>query len=61
MGCKKFEEEHAEVINRRKEQLAAVNAKLDETSTLELKVINEKVLPEDLSAEQLEAIIKIIN
>ena len=60
-GLKKFEEEHAEVINKRKEQLAAVNAKLDETSTLELKVINEKVLPEDLSAEQLEAIIKIIN
>lgn len=60
-GLKKFEEEHAEVINQRKEQLAAINSKLDEPATLELKMINEKVLPEDLSAEQLEALIKIIN
>jgi hypothetical protein len=60
-GLRKFEEENIEVINKRKEQLEAVNAKLDSHSTLELKTINEKLLPEDLSAEQLEALIKIIN
>lgn len=60
-GLKKFEAEHTEVIEQRKKQLDVINVKLDETATLELKVINEKALPEDLSAEQLEALIKIIN
>ena len=60
-GLKKFEEQHVEVIEQRKKQLADVNTLLDEVATLELKLINEKVLPEDLSAEQLEALIKIIN
>ena len=60
-GLKKFEEEHSEVIEERKKQLELVNSKLNETSTLELKVINETNLPEDISAEQLETIIKIIN
>lgn len=60
-GLKKFEAEHSQVIEERKKQLELVNTKLDESATLELKMINEKVLPEDLSAEQLEAIIKIIS
>jgi hypothetical protein len=60
-GLKKFEEEHSEVIEERKKQMELVNSKLNETSTLELKVINETNLPEDISAEQLETIIKIIN
>jgi hypothetical protein len=60
-GLKKFEEENAEIIEQRKQQLAEVNAILDEPATLELKMINEKVLPDDLSAEQLETLIKIIN
>ena len=60
-GLKRFEEQHAEVIDQRKKQLDAINAKLDESATLELKMINEKVLPEDLSAEQLQALVKIIN
>ena len=60
-GLKKFEEENAPVIEERKKQLDSVNTKLDESATLELKMINEKVLPDDLSAEQLETLIKIIN
>lgn len=60
-GLKKFEEEHSEIIEERKKQMELVNSKLNETSTLELKVINESNLPEDISAEQLETIIKIIN
>lgn len=60
-GLKKLEEEHAGLIELRKTQLEEVNKKLDETSTIELKIIEEKHLPTDLSAEQLEAIIKIVH
>jgi hypothetical protein len=60
-GLKKFEEEHSEVIEERKKQMELVNSKLDETATLELKMVNEAHLPEDLSAEQLEALIKIVH
>lgn len=59
-GLKKFEEEHSEVIEERKKQMELVNTKLDETATLELKMIAEAHLPDDLSAEQLEALIKIV-
>jgi hypothetical protein len=59
-GLKKFEEEHSEVIEERKKQMELVNSKLDETATLELKIVNETNLPEDLSAEQLETLIKIV-
>jgi hypothetical protein len=37
-----------------------VNEKLDEVATVELVLIDEKVLPEDISAEQIEALMKII-
>lgn len=60
-GLKKFEEEHSAIIEERKKQMEQINSVLDETATLELKMINEKSLPEDLSAEQLETLIKIIN
>ena len=60
-GLKKFEEENSAIIEERKQQMEMVNVKLDEIATLELKVINEANLPEDLSAEQLETLIKIIN
>lgn len=60
-GLKKFEEEHSEVIEERKKQMELVNSKLDETATLELKMVNEAHLPEDLSAEQLEALMKIVH
>ncbi len=59
-GLKKFEEEHSEVIEERKKQMELVNSKLDETATLELKIVNEAHLPEDLSAEQLETLMKIV-
>jgi aspartate aminotransferase-like enzyme len=59
-GLKKFEEEHAEIIEKRKAQMAEVNAKLDEQATLELKTISETNLPEEISADQLDTLIKII-
>lgn len=60
-GLKKLEEEHAEVVEARKNQMAEVNARLDEEVVLELKMLNEKILPSELSADQLEAIAKLIN
>lgn len=60
-GLKRLEEENTSLVEARKTQLAEVQAKLDEEVTLELKMINEKILPEDLSAEQLEMISKLIN
>ena len=60
-GLKAFEEENKELVEARKKQLDEVNAELDLEATLELKMINEKILPESLSAEQLEMIFKLIN
>ena len=60
-ALKALEAENVTLVEARKEQLAAVQAKLEEEVTLELKMINEKILPEDLSAEQLEMISKLIN
>jgi hypothetical protein len=58
-GLKKFEEDNVALINQRKEQLELVNNKLSETATLELRPISEKHLPEDITAEQLEMLLKI--
>jgi hypothetical protein len=60
-GLKAMEAEHMDEINARKQQIAEVNIELDKEVTLELKMINEKLLPESLSAEQIETLIKIIN
>ena len=60
-GLKKLEEQHAEIVESRKTQMAEVNARLDQEATLELKMLNEKILPTELSADQLEAIAKLIN
>jgi hypothetical protein len=60
-GLKAMEAEHMDEINARKQQIAEVNVELDKEVTLELKMINEKLLPESLSADQIETLIKIIN
>jgi hypothetical protein len=60
-GLKEMEAEHMDEINARKQQIADVNIELDQEVTLELKMINEKLLPESLSADQIETLIKIIN
>jgi hypothetical protein len=60
-GLKAMEAEHMDEINARKQQIADVNIELDKEVTLELKMINEKLLPESLSADQIETLIKIIN
>lgn len=60
-GLKAMEAENMDEINARKQQIAEVNIELDKEVTLELKMINEKLLPESLSADQIETLIKIIN
>lgn len=59
-GLKKFEEENATLIEQRKAQLEAVNQKLSDSATIELRMVTEKQLPEDISAEQLECLMKIV-
>lgn len=61
-GLKNFEsvEGNKVIIEERKAQMEKVNQKLDEVSTLELVMINETLLPDDLSAEQVEGLMKII-
>lgn len=60
-GLKAMEAENIDEINARTKQIAEVNIELDQEVTLELKMINEKLLPESLSADQIETLIKIIN
>jgi hypothetical protein len=60
-GLKAMEAENMDEISARTKQIAEVNIELDQKVTLELKMINEKLLPESLSADQIETLIKIIN
>ena len=58
---KKLEKENKELIDKRKAQLEEVNDILEETVELELVTMSEKNLPQDITAKQLSAIIKIVN
>jgi hypothetical protein len=55
-----LEKENATVIQERKEQMDKVNAKMQEEATLELKLIPESILPDDITADQIEKLIPII-
>ena len=50
---KKYEEENLPIIEERKKQIDQVNAKLEETASIELVLIEEEIIPKDLSADQL--------
>tara|TARA_R100000734_G_scaffold19115_2_gene18201 strand:+ start:451 stop:861 length:411 start_codon:yes stop_codon:yes gene_type:complete len=58
---KKLEKENKELIDKRKAQLEEVNDILEETVELDLVTMSEKNLPQDITAKQLSAIIKIVN
>lgn len=60
-AIKQLEVEHADLLQARRETLDNIRKELSEEVTLELKMINEKILPTNLSATQLETLIKIIN
>ena len=57
---KKIEEANAEIIQTRKDQVKKVSEILKEELELELTLITEDVLPEDITADQITNILKII-
>ncbi len=56
----KLEEDNAELIEERKKQLADVEALLDNNTEVFLHPIREDQLPEDITGEQVERLIQII-
>ena len=59
-GLKKYEEENKDIVEERKNQLDKVNSRLDETSSMELILIEESNLPSDLDADQLASLRPIL-
>ena len=57
---KNIEEANAEIIQTRKDQVEKVSEILKEELELELTLITEDVLPEDITADQVTNILKII-
>ena len=57
---KNIEEANAEIIQTRKDQVEKVSEILKEELELELTLITEDILPEDITADQITNIIKII-
>jgi|TARA_R100000030_G_C3200812_1_gene110837 hypothetical protein len=56
----KLEEDNSELIEERKKQLADVEALLDNNTEVFLHPIREDQLPEDITGEQVERLIQII-
>ena len=59
-GMASLEEQNQGLIEERKAQLAAVEDMLDEPSEVFLHVIKESQLPEEITGEHVEKLIKII-
>tara|TARA_R100001224_G_C3908411_1_gene111008 strand:+ start:86 stop:490 length:405 start_codon:yes stop_codon:yes gene_type:complete len=59
-GMASLEEQNQELIEERKAQLSAVEDMLDEPSEVYLHVIKESQLPEEITGEHIEKLIKII-
>tara|TARA_R110002020_G_scaffold334_2_gene1724 strand:+ start:1298 stop:1711 length:414 start_codon:yes stop_codon:yes gene_type:complete len=56
----KLEEDNIELVEQRKSQMDLVHARLLEEVELELNVFSEEVLPEEITADQVNNLIKII-
>ena len=56
----KLEQDNQELVTSRREQMDKVAEMMEEEMEVELNVISESVLPEDISASQINSIIKII-
>ena len=56
----KLESENKELVESRKNQMAKVSEMLKKDMELELHVLPESVLPEDVTAKQINTIINII-
>ena len=56
----KLEEENSELVESRKSQMSKVQVMMEKEASVELHIINEDILPEDITAQQLNKMIKII-
>ena len=59
-GMASLEEQNQKLIEERKAQLSAVEDMLDEPTEVYLHVIKESQLPEEITGEHIEKLIKII-
>ena len=60
-GIKKLEKDNKELVEERKKQIAELQEIMKETRELSLFPIDEKLLPEDMNANQLTGIQTLIN
>ena len=56
----KLEEENKELVEARREQMAGVETLMKEETSVDLHILSEDILPEEISASQINKIIKII-
>jgi hypothetical protein len=59
-AIEKLEEDNAEIVSKRKEQLAEVDKMLEGDIKIELHAVVEDILPEKITAAQVTAISRII-
>lgn len=59
-GIKKLEEDHADLIAERKEQLAQLELQMQEEIELNVQTIKEAQLPEDVTPEEIVPILPIV-
>jgi hypothetical protein len=59
-AIEKLEEEHKELIDQRKKQLADVETLLDNEIEVQLHPIREDQLPEDITGEQVEKLLQLL-
>ena len=57
---KDLEKENEMLVKSRREQMDRVTEMMDEELTVELNTLSEKILPEDITAAQINNIVKII-
>ena len=55
-----LEKENTELVQARQDQMDKVNKMMEEEIEVELNSLEEKVLPEDITAQQINNLIKII-
>ena len=59
-AIEKLEKENAELVQSRKDQLTEVDKMLNEEIEIELHTIKEEILPDNITAGQINALDKII-
>ena len=57
----KLEEDNKELVEDRRKQMAKVEEMMKEDTSVELHPLSEDVLPEDITAQQINKLIKIID